>query len=187
LGLGVHKSLIGGESNVPGSSDSFIGLRNLMKRIDCVRRAMNDWITHEVNEVCDTMGFQDRPKIKFNNDNLFDQPSYFKLLVELADRNIISNQTILEKIGEMWNIEKMRVKNESDLRKSGDVLDKLSPFIQTTIPDSNHKKAKELQQLRQEDVIAKEPLGKSGRPDGSKDTVTRKVKKRTRADKKDVQ
>ena len=184
LGLGVHKSLIGGDSNVPGSSDSFIGLRNLMKRIDCVRRAMSDWINHEVNQICDDMGFQDRPKVRFNNDNLFDQPSYFKLLIELADRNIISNQTILEKIGEMWNIEKARVKNESDLRKDGEVLDKLSPFIQTTIPESNHKKAKELQQLRQETPGAEEPPGKAGRPDGAKDTVTRKVKKRTRADKK---
>lgn len=183
LGLGVHKSLIGGESNVPGSSDSFIGLRNLMKRIDCVRRAMSDWITHEVNEVCDTMGFQDKPKIKFNNDNLFDQPSYFKLLVELADRNIISNQTVLEKIGEMWNIEKTRVKNENEMRKDGEVLNKLSPFIQTLIPEENHEKNLELREVQQAAPVAKEPPKKAGRPDGAKDTVTRKVRKRTRAEK----
>jgi hypothetical protein len=70
------------------------------------------------------------------------------------------------------------------MRKDGEVLDKLSPFIQTIIPESNHKKAKELQQLREQTPGSQEPPGKAGRPDGAKDTVTRKVKKRTRADNK---
>jgi hypothetical protein len=180
LGLGVHQTLIGGTGSTGG--DSFVGLRNLMKRIDCVRRAMNDWITNEIDEVCDVMGFQDRPKVRFNNDNLFDQPSYFKLLVELVDRGVVSNETAVTKIGEMWDIEKSRIKSEEEARKNKEMPEKLGPFIQPKISESNFKKNKEMQGLVSETAGPQVPPGKPGRPAGSKDTVTRSPKKKTRAD-----
>ena len=185
LGLGVHKSLIGGTTGSSGSNDSFMGLRNLMKRIDGIRRAITDWVNEEVSMICEELSFQTKPKIKFNVDNLFDQPSYFKLLTELNDRNVISNQTIVEKIGEMWDIEKARIDTEEKSRKEGLVSEKLSPFIQTKISESNHKKNKELINLKIESPspIAKkqDPIKEAGRPSGSKDTVKRKVSKRIRA------
>lgn len=185
LGLGVHKSLIGGTTGSSGSNDSFMGLRNLMKRIDAIRRAITDWIQSEVDIVCEELSFSIKPKIKFSVDNLFDQPSYFKLLTELNDRNVISNQTIVEKIGEMWDIEKSRVSNEEKERKEGSISNKYSPFIQTEIPEQNHKKNKELLKLKQEagpiPMSVKDPIDKGGRPAGSKDTVKRKVSKRIRA------
>jgi hypothetical protein len=186
LGLGVHKSLIGGNSSAGGSNDSFMGLRNLMKRIDGIRRAITDWINAEVSIICEELSFQNKPRIKFNVDNLFDQPSYFKLLTELNDRNVISNQTIVEKIGEMWDIEKSRLDAEEKLRKDSLVPEKLSPFIQTKISDSNHKKNKELINIKTESPPSsqnnKEPIKTNGRPNGSKDTVKRKVSKRIRAE-----
>jgi len=186
LGLGVHKSLIGGDSSAGGSNDSFMGLRNLMKRIDGIRRAITDWINAEVSIICEELSFQNKPRIKFNVDNLFDQPSYFKLLTELNDRNVISNQTIVEKIGEMWDIEKSRLDAEEKLRKDSLVPEKLSPFIQTKISDSNHKKNKELINIKTESPPSsqnnKEPIKTNGRPNGSKDTVKRKVSKRIRAE-----
>lgn len=184
LGLGVHKSLIGGTSSSGGSNDSFMGLRNLMKRIDAIRRALTDWIQSEIDIICDELSFKTKPKIKFSVDNLFDQPSYFKLLTELNDRNVISNQTITEKIGEMWDIEKSRLAQEKEDRKAGVVSDKYSPFIQTEISENNHKKNKELLKLKQESntPVSLEPAMPVGRPSGSKDTVKRKVSKRIKAD-----
>ena len=157
-----------------------------MKRIDSIRRAITDWVQSEINIITEELGFNNKPKIKFSVDNLFDQPSYFKLLTELNDRNVISNQTIVEKIGEMWDIEKSRVAKEETERKEGSVSTKYSPFIQTEIPEKNHKKAKELLKLKEESGIGitsnteKPPLP-NGRPDGAKDTVKRKVSKRIRA------
>jgi len=186
LGLGVHKSLIGGTSGSSGSNDSFMGLRNLMKRIDAIRRAITDWIQTEIDIICEELSFSNKPKIKFSVDNLFDQPSYFKLLTELNDRNVISNQTVVEKIGEMWDIEKARIINESKERDEGSVSTKYSPFIQTEVPNSNHKKTKEL--LKMKGPAGVKPFGntenpgmKAGRPGGSKDTVKRKVSKRIKA------
>lgn len=186
LGLGIHKSLVGGNAGSSGSNDSFMGLRNLMKRIDAIRRAITDWIETEIEIISSELSFQSRPKIKFSVDNLFDQPSYFKLLTELNDRNVISNQTIVEKIGEMWEIEKSRMAKEESERKDGQIPDKYSPFIQTEIPDSNHKKNKELIKIKQESSNQPQnldPILPTGRPDGSKDTVKRKVSKRIRASK----
>lgn len=184
LGLGVHKSLIGGTSSSGGSNDSFMGLRNLMKRIDAIRRALSDWIQSEIDIISEELSFQVKPKIKFSVDNLFDQPSYFKLLTELNDRNVISNQTIIEKIGEMWDIEKARISQENTERKAGSVPEKYSPFIQTEIPENNHKKNKELLKLKQNSSpqINLDPITPAGRPSGSKDTVKRKVSKRIKAE-----
>jgi len=186
LGLGVHKSLIGGTTGSSGSNDSFMGLRNLMKRIDGIRRAITDWVNEEVSMICEELSFQTKPLIKFNVDNLFDQPSYFKLLTELNDRNVISNQTVVEKIGEMWTIEKSRIDSEEKSRKEGSVSEKLSPFIQTKISDSNHKKNKDLLNIKIEQnktsTKPKDPPKEIGRPSGSKDTIKRKVSKRIRAE-----
>ena len=179
LGLGVHKGLIGGDSNVSGGSDAFVGLRNLMKRIDCVRRAISDWLNEEISSITEEMGLQNKPQIKFSTDNLFDQPTYFKLLLELVDRNVISNQTVVEKIGEMWNIEKSRLSTEETERKEGITQEKFSPFIQTKIPESNHDKKVDF--FKNETVpTTMAPLKDTGRPPGSKDTVTRTVKKKTK-------
>lgn len=44
LGLGIHRSLVGGSEKLPGTNSAFIGLRNLMKRIDAIRREIVRWV-----------------------------------------------------------------------------------------------------------------------------------------------
>ena len=38
------------------------------------------------------------PKIKFKIDDLFEQGSFFRLLLDLSDRSIISNRTVVEQV-----------------------------------------------------------------------------------------
>jgi hypothetical protein len=190
LGLGIHKSLIGGDETAAAASSAFMGLRNVMKRIDAVRRALSDWINEEIGIIVDELGFKNTPVVKFKNDDLFEQSSYFRLLMDLNDRSIISNRTIIEKVGEMWEIENGRIKNEESLREDG-MPPKYSPYIQTYVPDENHKKQVELKKVdikqssqknlktkKDEPTPIKEEEGKEssskqGRPPGSKDSIKR--------------
>lgn len=192
LGLGIHKSLIGGADNMSGTADAFTGLRNMMKRIDAVRRAITTWLQEEVQIISDNLGFKTVPLVKFSINNLFDQTAYFRLLVDLNDRNIISNRTVIDKIGEMWDIEQSRISDEIGFRKSGDMTPKYSPFIQSEVPDSNFKKQKEMQRMSNVQTTKKntnqpsqpkneEPDRPMGRPPGSKDSIKRNRKFKSKA------
>jgi hypothetical protein len=181
LGLGIHKSLIGGDETAAAASSAFMGLRNVMKRIDAVRRALSSWINSEIDIIVDELGFRNRPTVKFKNDDLFEQGSYFRLLMDLNDRSIISNRTIVEKIGEMWEIENGRISSEEMSREAGDTPPKYSPYIQSYVPEENHDKQMELKETSvpkspytNTDEEGKDSGLNQGRPPGSKDSFKRK-------------
>ena len=190
LGLGIHKSLIGGNDVSSAASGAFAGLKNVMKRIDAVRRSITKWIEHEINTISDELGFKNKPKIKFKIDDLFEQGAFFRLLLDLSDRSIISNRTVVEKIGEYYDVETNRINSERIARDAGDLPPLFTPFIQSYIPEENHKKQKDLsgfapspqpeqtteilRDVEQGPSEDKGPTGKrNGRPAGSPDTVKR--------------
>ena len=194
LGLGVHRSLIGGSDSSSGVTNAFVGLRNMMKRIDAVRRALVCWIETEMDKIDLAMGFRTKSSVKFSLNNLFDQQAYFKLLQDLNDRDIISNQSLIEKIGEDWDIEKSRIKEEKD---DEDMPEKKGPFVNPLIPESNFDKQKELIDLQKEpsseegktddnkndeNANQKKSTKSKGRPPGSKDSVKRNRKFKAKSD-----
>ena len=187
LGLGIHKSLIGGTETVSGTANAFTGLRNMMKRIDAVRRSITSWLEEEVDIINSNLGFKVTPTIRFSINNLFDQTAYFRLLVDLNDRNIISNRTIIEKIGEMHSIEDARLDSERESRDSGNMMPKYSPFIQSEVPESNFEKELKLKNSSTDTKTSngpsedKEPSKRNGRPPGSKDTVNRNRRYKSKA------
>ena len=169
-----------------------IFVRNVMKRIDAVRRAITSWIDAEIDIMVENLGLRHRPSVKFKNDDLFEQGSYFRLLMDLNDRSIISNRTIIEKIGEMHDIEKSRIASEEMAREAGEIPPKFSPHIQSYIPEENHKKQMELKESnepafpknnkKEEEDDNKESSLNQGRPPGSKDTTKRKRSIKTYAE-----
>jgi len=196
LGLGIHKSLIGGDETAAAASSAFMGLRNVMKRIDAVRRSITSWIESEIDIISDELGFRTKPIVKFKNDDLFEQSSYFRLLMDLNDRSIISNRTIVEKIGEIYDIESSRISSEEISRESGDSPPKYGPYIQSYIPEENHEKQMELQDTNTDpfsttkkdnekeggDSPNKQSTLKQGRPPGAKDGIQRTRRHKTTAE-----
>jgi len=179
IGLGIHKSLIGGDESPSAAASAFIGLRNVLKRIDAVRRALSGFVQNEIDIVCEELGFQNKPVVKYKLDDLFEQSSYFRLLVDLNDRNIISNRTIVEKVGEMYDIESERLLEEEDKRESSGYSPKYSPFIQSYIPDQNKEDFEESTSpptsVPTEGVGTDSPMtNRIGRPPGAKDLSKRK-------------
>ena len=151
IGLGIHKSLIGGDESPSAAASAFIGLRNVLKRIDAVRRALSGFVQNEIDIVCEELGFQNKPVVKYKLDDLFEQSSYFRLLVDLNDRNIISNRTIVEKVGEMYDIESERLLEEEDKRESSGIVRNIRHLSNHTFPikiKRTLKKVRRLQRLR---------------------------------------
>jgi len=207
LGLGIHRSLVGGTASTGAAASAFVGLRNMMKRIDSVRRAVKRWLEHEIDIISKNLGFRNKPIVRFSNNNLFDQQSYFKLLTDLVDRDIVSNRTMVEKIGENWGIEKSRIKEQIETIKEGHP-EKKGPFISPIVPEGNHSKTKEINQIghknakemqklnaasnkelgnpvdkfKKTDKSPKKPKKQKGRPSGTKDTVKRNRRFRSKAE-----
>lgn len=156
LGLGVPEGLVGGKAEgSSGMTMNYLGLKNLIKRLEAGRRAVKAWLNEEIDIIYKEMNFKnkERPIIRFSNGDLYDEKSYFELLKNLVDRNVISDRTILERINEIPEIERRRIQDEMKLRDSGKMPEKLSPLIKTPpMPGES----------------------KNGRPPGTKDSFQRK-------------
>lgn len=156
VGLGVPQGFIGGKAKgSDGMTTNFLGLKNFIKRLEAIRRAIIAWLNTEIDIIQKEMGFKVRPSVRFYNTDLHDERTYYKLLLDMVDRNIISDETLIERIREFPEIERSRVQRETEMRDNGVLPEKTSPFHQQNTsgdPDANND---------------------NGRPPGSKDTVKR--------------
>ena len=66
--------------------------------------------------------------IVFDQMSLSDEAAEKNLLIQLADRDIISHETILERFKEIPSVEKMRLKREGKERNKETVPVKVGPF-----------------------------------------------------------
>jgi len=97
------------------------------------------------------------------------------LLIQLADRDIISHETVLERFKEIPRVEKMRLKREDKARGKETLPDKASPFH-----NPNHKK--DLEKIEKQAEVSQKnkpeqsqkPSNENGRPPGKIDEVVRK-------------
>lgn len=185
-GLGIPPTLTGVSTGQGGSfSNNYISLKTLIERLEYGREIVLRFWKQELELVRKAMGFRLPAQIHFDSVILSDETTERKLLIDLADRDIISNETLLERFGELPTIEKVRVTREERQRQADIVPDKAGPYH-----NPNHKKDMEKIQkqgdinmkLKKEDVKKqkqaipqqKDIVREAGRPDGATDEGPRK-------------
>lgn len=128
-GLGIPPTLTGLASNGGGFTNNFISLKTLVERLEYGRSALINWMNEELEVIRKAMGFRLPPQIHFDQMILSDESAEKNLLIQLADRDIISGETLLERFGEIPSIEKIRIRREVKDR-DGDSLTppKASPY-----------------------------------------------------------
>jgi len=134
-GLGVPPTLTGMASGGGGFTNNFISLKTLVERLQYGRDMLVKFWEKELEIVRQAMGFRYRPHIHFDTMTLSDDDAQKQLLIQLADRDIISHATLLERFGEIPEIESIRVNREEKSRESESVPPKASPFH-----NANHQK-----------------------------------------------
>jgi hypothetical protein len=133
-GLGIPAPLRSGSG--VSSTGNFIGLNTLIKRLQYGRDRLVDFWTKELKYIHKAMDFPGRPpQIVFDFMALADEAAEKQLLINLWDRDIISDETILELFGRLPHIEKSRVKREVKDRTEEHMPYKASPFHN---PDKEH-------------------------------------------------
>ena len=172
-GLGVPPTLTGMAGNGGGFTNNFVSLKTLVERLQYGRDQLVKFWENEAEIVRKAMGFRKSPHVVFDQMSLSDEASEKALLIQLADREIISHETILERFSEVPSVEKMRLKRESKDREDDNLPDKISPYRKPANEfeaELKLKKDQQKQQLQQKQA----PVNPNGRPLSQKDNGPRK-------------
>ena len=111
-GLGVPPTLTGMAGNGGGFTNNFISLKTLVERLQYGRDRLVKFWEKELEIVRKAMGFRYKAHIQFDQMTLSDEAAEKNLLIQLADRDIISHETLLERFKEIPQIENIRIKRE---------------------------------------------------------------------------
>ena len=117
-GLGIPPTLTGATSGGGGYTNNYVSLKTLIERLEYGRSILSEFWKQEIEFVRKAMGFRLPAEIHFDSIVLSDESAQKKLLMDLVDRGILSDETLLERFREIPSIEKTRVKREQRERGS---------------------------------------------------------------------
>ena len=126
-GLGIPPTLTG-TFGAAGTTNNFISLKTLTQRLQYGRDVLIRFWENEIMLVQKAMGFKYPAKIEFDRMDLSDENSEKALLIQLADRNLISDELLQTKFGFDPDMEKSRLNRETRERKSDRMARKSGPW-----------------------------------------------------------
>lgn len=122
-GVGIPSILRSGGSSGT-NANSFMALKTLVERLEYGRARLIEFWMNEIRIVQKAMGFRHPATVVFDQMVLADEAAMLALLVQLVDRNILSDDSILERFDFVPEIEKNRVKRQERNR----TVKKASPY-----------------------------------------------------------
>jgi hypothetical protein len=134
-GLGIPPTLTGSGS-AAGYTNNFISLKTLVKRLEYGRSLLTEFWNDEIKIVQKAMGFQKPARVQYDRMVLTDEGAEKELMLKLWDRNLITDQTILERYGEDPDFEQIVNQREAEERMSNLRQSKASPYH---ITDKEHE------------------------------------------------
>jgi hypothetical protein len=132
-GLGIPSVLRSSGSST--NANSFMALKTLVERLEYGRMRLEEFWNREIKRVQKAMGYRFPAKLKFEQMVLADESSILALLVQLVDRNILSDEAILEKFSYIPEIEKLRVRRQESSRK----VEKAGPYHKPQVEEDLKK------------------------------------------------
>jgi len=127
-GLGIPPTLTGLSSVGGGFTNNFMSLKTLVERLEYGRNVLISFWEHEILEIQKSMGFRFPAHVEFDKMTLANEDSEKALLIQLADRNLISEETLQRKFGDNPDMEKIRINRETKDRGIGRRPTKSGPF-----------------------------------------------------------
>jgi hypothetical protein len=126
-GLGIPPSLTGLPTG-QGFSNNYISLRTLIERLDYGRQLLTRFWETEIKVVQKAMGFKFPAQVVFDHQTLQDEAAEKRLLIDLVDRDIISEEAIQERFNFVPEIESVRRKRELKKRENDQMPKKAGPW-----------------------------------------------------------
>lgn len=195
-GIGIPPTLTGSFS-ANGTTNNFISLKTLIQRLEYGRDVLVSFWQKEIEIIQKAMGFSEPALVEFDYPDLGDSDSQKALLIQMSDRNLISDELLQEKFKHNTRLENSRIAREDKERQDKKRPSKASPYHEAQ-PENQLKRialqtgqltpeqvgidfdgtSQELAQLRLSKEKEKQLSGtpQQGRPKTSKDTTKRKTK-----------
>jgi hypothetical protein len=126
-GLGIPPTLTG-TFGAAGTTNNFISLKTLTQRLQYGRDVLIDFWEKEIIAVQKAMGFRYPAKVEFDRMDLSNEDTEKALLIQLSDRNIISDELIQTRFGFDPDIEKTRLNREHRDRQTTRMVNKAGPW-----------------------------------------------------------
>jgi hypothetical protein len=126
-GLGIPPTLTG-TFGAAGTTNNFISLKTLTQRLQYGRDMLISFWEKEIELVQRAMGFKYGAKIEFDRMDLSNEDAEKALLIQLADRNVISDELLQTKFGIDPDMEKSRLNRETRERNSERMVPKAGPW-----------------------------------------------------------
>lgn len=126
-GYGIPPTLTGAATE-GGMTNNFISLKTLTERLQYVRRLIREFWEYEIALVQQAFGFRMPAIVRFDRMVLTDEAAEKALLIQLADRDLISVETIQERFGEDPVLEEVRQRQEDRKRQKGRLPKKASQW-----------------------------------------------------------
>ena len=203
-GLGIPPTLTGASTG-GGYTNNYVSLKTLVERLEYGRQILKGFWRQEIEIVRKAMGFRFPAEIHFDSIILSDEAAEKQLLIQLADRDIISTETLLERFRELPGIERIRVRREerersndnSSPKKAGpyhnpqhkddvakialtkDALDSEQYLEKLGLPPTSVEQEEVIETNTPQQEPERVPVEDNGRPKFSRDTKKRKQKRVT--------
>jgi hypothetical protein len=126
-GLGIPPTLTGSATQ-GGFTNNFISLQTLIERLMYIRTILVRMWETELIMIQRAFNFRVPAQLRFSRMTLNDATSEKALLIQLADRGLISIETIQERFGEIPELELLRMSRERRERKRGTRDRKAGPW-----------------------------------------------------------
>ena len=139
-GLGIPPTLTG-TFGAAGTTNNFISLKTLTQRLEYGRDILTSFWDEQIRIVQEAMGFRFPARVEFDLMNLGDEVAEKALLLQLADRNLISDELLQHYFGSDPEMERIRTNNEYREREKGSRPDKAGPFYDPQLDDALKKVA----------------------------------------------
>ncbi len=112
--LGISESVMTGQGSY---ANSFLSIKLLLEKLETLRDIVEDWLRVELKKIADAMKFKRLPMIQWGLMSLRDENAERKLWLDLYDRGIVSDTTMLEQFGSDFDIELARQQVEKGVKE----------------------------------------------------------------------
>lgn len=137
-GLGIPPTLTG-TYGAAGTTNNFISLKTLTQRLQYGRDILTEFWDNEIAIVQKAMGFRYPAKVEFDKMDLSNEDAEKSLLIQLADRNLISDELLQSRFGFDPDMEKSRLTRENKDKKNNRMVPKAGPWHDPQIENSLKK------------------------------------------------
>lgn len=142
-GLGIPPTLTGTYGSA-GTTNNFISLKTLTQRLQYGRDVLISFWEKEFELVQKAMGFKYSARLEFDRMDLSNEDTEKALLIQLADRSLISDELLQTRFGFDPDMEKTRLNRENRDRDSDRMVQKAGPWHDPMFENSLKKIALQL-------------------------------------------